>query len=329
MDNQCMDRCHRIGQIKDVKVFRMICSGSVEESIWQKSLQKRMLDQVVIQDGNFSNNRGTSDLVNGTAGNTGTDDTSNVKDESISGNKSSKKKRRKTGGVRGSNNSGIDWTDLAIDVLDNFPKSTENVSYNQNRYETTIQSNYNESSEVLQADLEDEIALQLAMKELETVDEADFQELANENDSKLIGSKGDESDSNSDAIDDTQDSALKSTNRALDETSERDNANVQLNIEKEFNLKPESLHNTLNQPAAENKSVLDTETASNNDEAKIDGNTDVSYINSKLDLVSPRNFGENISDRIVECAKLDDEEESEEIGHIDDYIADYVSKYMM
>ncbi|OMJ20977.1 Helicase SWR1 [Smittium culicis] len=331
MDNQCMDRCHRIGQIKDVKVFRMICSGSVEESIWQKSLQKRMLDQVVIQDGNFSNNRGTSNLANGAAGYAGTEDTSNDKDESISGNKSSKKKRRKTGGVKGSNNGGIDWTDLATDVLDNLPKSAENFSYNQDSYKTIIQSNYNETSEVLQADLEDEIALRQAMKELETVDEADFQELANENEneSKLIGKKGDESDSNSDVVDDALDLLPESNTSALGETLNKDNTHIQLNIEKEFNLKRESLHNTQNQLATEKKNAFDTEIIIDNDEEKIEGNADVSDINSKLDLIGPRNFNENIGDRIIEASKLDDEEESEEIGHIDDYIADYVSKYMM
>ncbi|PVU88002.1 hypothetical protein BB561_006088 [Smittium simulii] len=53
MDAQCQDRCHRIGQTRDVKIYRLITVNSIEENIWQKAVQKRILDQVVIQDGNF------------------------------------------------------------------------------------------------------------------------------------------------------------------------------------------------------------------------------------------------------------------------------------
>ncbi|PVU90476.1 hypothetical protein BB559_004613 [Furculomyces boomerangus] len=53
MDAQCQDRCHRIGQLRNVKIYRMITLKTIEENIWQKALQKRVLDQVVIQEGKF------------------------------------------------------------------------------------------------------------------------------------------------------------------------------------------------------------------------------------------------------------------------------------
>ncbi|CRG98882.1 Snf2-related CBP activator, putative [Plasmodium relictum] len=55
IDKQAMDRCHRIGQTKDVHVFRFVCEYTVEENIWKKQLQKRKLDNICINMGNFNN----------------------------------------------------------------------------------------------------------------------------------------------------------------------------------------------------------------------------------------------------------------------------------
>lgn len=53
MDKQCQDRCHRIGQTKDVHIYRFVSDGTIEANILRKSNQKRMLDDVVIQEGGF------------------------------------------------------------------------------------------------------------------------------------------------------------------------------------------------------------------------------------------------------------------------------------
>ncbi|KAJ1742426.1 swr1 complex component [Coemansia sp. RSA 989] len=53
MDAQCQDRCHRIGQLREVHVYRLISKNSVEEAIWRKQCEKRWLDNVVIQQGRF------------------------------------------------------------------------------------------------------------------------------------------------------------------------------------------------------------------------------------------------------------------------------------
>jgi hypothetical protein len=50
-DLQAMDRAHRIGQTKQVYVFRFITEGSVEERMLEKAAQKLRLDQLVIQQG--------------------------------------------------------------------------------------------------------------------------------------------------------------------------------------------------------------------------------------------------------------------------------------
>ncbi|SCU96835.1 LAMI_0F07910g1_1 [Lachancea mirantina] len=50
-DLQAMDRAHRIGQKKQVKVFRMVTDNSVEEKILERATQKLRLDQLVIQQG--------------------------------------------------------------------------------------------------------------------------------------------------------------------------------------------------------------------------------------------------------------------------------------
>lgn len=51
-DLQAMDRAHRIGQTKQVHVYRMVTDSSVEEKVVERAAKKLRLDQVVIQQGN-------------------------------------------------------------------------------------------------------------------------------------------------------------------------------------------------------------------------------------------------------------------------------------
>ena len=51
VDLQAQDRAHRIGQTKQVKIFRFITENSVEERIVERAEMKLHLDQVVIQQG--------------------------------------------------------------------------------------------------------------------------------------------------------------------------------------------------------------------------------------------------------------------------------------
>lgn len=55
VDLQAQDRAHRIGQTKQVCVFRMVTEHSIEEKIIEKALQKLRLDQLVIQQGKLTN----------------------------------------------------------------------------------------------------------------------------------------------------------------------------------------------------------------------------------------------------------------------------------
>lgn len=48
-----MDRAHRIGQTKTVKVFRLITENTVEERIIERAEIKLRLDTVVIQQGTY------------------------------------------------------------------------------------------------------------------------------------------------------------------------------------------------------------------------------------------------------------------------------------
>jgi SWI/SNF-related matrix-associated actin-dependent regulator of chromatin subfamily A member 5 len=50
-DLQAMDRAHRIGQTKTVRVFRLITDNTVEERIIERAEMKLRLDAVVIQQG--------------------------------------------------------------------------------------------------------------------------------------------------------------------------------------------------------------------------------------------------------------------------------------
>lgn len=50
-DLQAMDRAHRIGQTKQVVVFRFITEKAIEEKVLERAAQKLRLDQLVIQQG--------------------------------------------------------------------------------------------------------------------------------------------------------------------------------------------------------------------------------------------------------------------------------------
>jgi SWI/SNF-related matrix-associated actin-dependent regulator of chromatin subfamily A member 5 len=63
-DLQAMDRAHRIGQTKQVYVFRFVTEGSVEERMLERAAQKLRLDQLVIQQGRQQQAaKGTLDLL--------------------------------------------------------------------------------------------------------------------------------------------------------------------------------------------------------------------------------------------------------------------------
>lgn len=55
VDLQAQDRAHRIGQQKQVCVFRFITEHSIEEKVIERALQKLRLDQLVIQQGKLTN----------------------------------------------------------------------------------------------------------------------------------------------------------------------------------------------------------------------------------------------------------------------------------
>ena len=54
MDAQAQDRAHRIGQTRDVHIYRLVCESTVEKYILTKARQKKHLDFLVMTEGNFS-----------------------------------------------------------------------------------------------------------------------------------------------------------------------------------------------------------------------------------------------------------------------------------
>ncbi|KAH8728341.1 SNF2 family N-terminal domain-containing protein [Phaeosphaeriaceae sp. PMI808] len=54
MDKQCQDRAHRIGQTRDVHIYKFVSEYTIESNILRKSNQKRLLDDVIIQKGDFT-----------------------------------------------------------------------------------------------------------------------------------------------------------------------------------------------------------------------------------------------------------------------------------
>ncbi|CAM6104661.1 unnamed protein product [Calypogeia fissa] len=54
MDQQAQDRCHRIGQTREVHIYRLVSESTIEENILKKANQKRALDDLVIQSGSYN-----------------------------------------------------------------------------------------------------------------------------------------------------------------------------------------------------------------------------------------------------------------------------------
>merc|ERR1711871_1165563 len=54
MDAQAQDRAHRIGQTREVHIYRLITQKTIEENIYKKSKQRQHLDFLAITKGNFS-----------------------------------------------------------------------------------------------------------------------------------------------------------------------------------------------------------------------------------------------------------------------------------
>lgn len=54
-DLQAQDRAHRIGQTKEVRIFRLVSANTVEENILARANYKLDIDGKVIQAGKFDN----------------------------------------------------------------------------------------------------------------------------------------------------------------------------------------------------------------------------------------------------------------------------------
>ena len=54
MDLQAMDRGHRIGQTKQVRVYRLITKNTMEEKMVEKQTMKLKLDSLIIQKGRMA-----------------------------------------------------------------------------------------------------------------------------------------------------------------------------------------------------------------------------------------------------------------------------------
>jgi len=52
-DSQAMDRCHRIGQVRPVAVYRLLTAGSVDITMMEKQISKKKLERMTIAGGDF------------------------------------------------------------------------------------------------------------------------------------------------------------------------------------------------------------------------------------------------------------------------------------
>lgn len=57
MDLQAIDRAHRIGQKKQVIIYRFVTEGSVEEKIVERAARKLKVDHLIMSKGNYRSDK--------------------------------------------------------------------------------------------------------------------------------------------------------------------------------------------------------------------------------------------------------------------------------
>merc|ERR1711953_1228199 len=55
VEDQCLDRCHRLGQKKEVNIFKLICSDTIEDKILKIQEKKRKMVQEAFSFTNAAN----------------------------------------------------------------------------------------------------------------------------------------------------------------------------------------------------------------------------------------------------------------------------------
>jgi superfamily II DNA or RNA helicase len=56
VDRQAEDRCHRLGQEKQVRIYKLIAEGSIDEHMLKMAVEKKELNDVVLEEGEYDGN---------------------------------------------------------------------------------------------------------------------------------------------------------------------------------------------------------------------------------------------------------------------------------
>ncbi|KAL8459957.1 hypothetical protein ACS0TY_031745 [Phlomoides rotata] len=122
LDLQAMDRAHRLGQTKDVTVYRLICKETVEEKILQRASQKNTVQQLVMTGGHVQGDLlAPEDVVSLLLDDAQLEQ--KLKEVSQQGKDSRQKKKSGTKGIRIDAEGGATLEDLAnLELRDNKPE---------------------------------------------------------------------------------------------------------------------------------------------------------------------------------------------------------------
>ncbi|KAM1169870.1 hypothetical protein TB2_020031 [Malus domestica] len=63
IDRQAEDRCHRIGQVKPVTIYRLVTKGTVDENVYEIAKRKLVLDAAVLESGVEMDNEGDTSTM--------------------------------------------------------------------------------------------------------------------------------------------------------------------------------------------------------------------------------------------------------------------------
>jgi len=87
VDRQAEDRCHRLGQTKQVHVYKLVVEESCEEDIYEMAHEKKELNDIILQEGNYQTKETSENL-------------SKFLGDLLINSKKSKKKKKSTSGKK-------------------------------------------------------------------------------------------------------------------------------------------------------------------------------------------------------------------------------------
>jgi helicase SWR1 len=160
IDKQCQDRCHRIGQTRDVHIYRFVSEYTIEANILKKAEQKKHLDNVIIQEGDFTTDYFNKVTVQELMGNAADALTKNANETPLASGREFTKALEMAEDDEDAKAAEIAMKESNVDVED-FSDDEKNSTANKSDIESLVSSKKSMNSDTAVNLEEDEMAINI------------------------------------------------------------------------------------------------------------------------------------------------------------------------